>query len=71
GERSAPAEAAPAGPAGPAEQARPAGTPGPAGSAGSPPPQHADADSAPAPAAQDPSQGAAQVRQMWPQILDA
>ncbi|WP_079132914.1 hypothetical protein, partial [Streptomyces abyssalis] len=71
GERSAPAEAAPAGPAGPAEQARPAGTPGPAGSAESPPPQHADADSAPAPAAQDPSQGAAQVRQMWPQILDA
>ncbi|WP_314178019.1 DNA polymerase III subunit gamma and tau [Streptomyces winkii] len=34
-------------------------------------PQHVDAESAPAPAAQDPSQGAAQVRQMWPQILEA
>jgi DNA polymerase III subunit gamma/tau len=55
GDRSAD-RSAPAEPAPPAEPAAP---------------QHEDAESAPAPVAQDPSQGAAQVRQMWPQILEA
>ncbi|MGW8378543.1 DNA polymerase III subunit gamma and tau [Streptomyces sp. ODS28] len=57
----------------------PSGASGAGEGAGAPAPeppqaeQPAPAPAAPAPAAggQDPSQGAAQVRQMWPQILDA
>jgi DNA polymerase III subunit gamma/tau len=52
----------------PAEQQEPPAAPA---SAGPSAPAHHDAESAPAPAAQDPAQGAAQVRQMWPQILEA
>ncbi|WP_111603900.1 DNA polymerase III subunit gamma and tau [Streptomyces sp. Amel2xB2] len=66
-EESPPAQPVQQGPAGDSASGSGSGS----GSAPVPPPADAGPEAAPAPAAQDPSQGAAQVRQMWPQILEA